>query len=77
MILTVILLQSYPLDSSSTSISIAMYSCDGPFAYTGFLDGDSLRLQSQIAPSAYIASSIVRYQMMILLLSSKEAGHAS
>ncbi|KAG8382080.1 hypothetical protein BUALT_Bualt05G0039300 [Buddleja alternifolia] len=55
----------YPRDSLSSTVSSAIYSCDGMLIFTGFGDGavgifdaDSLNLRCRIASSAYISSSI-------------------
>ena len=52
-----------PKDTLPTTISSAVYSCDGLLAYAGFCDGavgvfdaDNLRLRCIIAASAYIPS---------------------
>ncbi|CDP19690.1 unnamed protein product [Coffea canephora] len=50
-----ILLQWYPRDTLSASISSAIYSCGA----IGIFDAGSLRLRCPIAPSAYMPSSIV------------------
>lgn len=55
----------YPRDALSSSITSAIYSCDGLLIFVGFsngavgvFDSDSFRLRCRIAPSAYASSPI-------------------
>lgn len=70
--MSILILQWYPRDSLSAAISSAIYSCDGMLVFAGFSDGaigifdaDSFRLRCRIAASAYISSSIGRYDTLL------------
>ena len=74
-----IIMQWSPRDALPSPISNAVYSSDGLMIYAGFRDGaigifeaESLRLQCRIAPSAYIPSSVPRYDLQQLLFESGE-----